>query len=129
MSIGMPPSASTSMFGSSRLAMAEAKLVVRYWARPPLSISSSFGGIGGGGRSFRYRVDTTISCLKPAFGSIEAAMMQNRQWIRTKNRKRSFNQESAIAPACCASELWNVQGFVNTNHRNAETFCLRILPR
>src|SRR3984957_21318015 len=35
---GMPPSASTSMFGSSRLAMAEAKLVGRYWARPPLSI-------------------------------------------------------------------------------------------
>src|ERR1700722_6694580 len=76
MSIGMPPSASTSIFGSSRLAMAEAKLVVRYWARPPLSISSSFGGIGGGGRSFRYLVDTTMSCLKPAFGSMEAAMMQ-----------------------------------------------------
>ena len=75
MSIGMPPSASTSIFGSSRLAMAEAKLVVRYCASPPLSISSSFGGIGGGGRSFRYRVDTTMSCLKPAFGSIEAAMV------------------------------------------------------
>jgi hypothetical protein len=76
MSIGIPPSASTSIFGSSRRAMAEAKLVVRYCASPPLSMSSSFGGIGGGGRSFRYRVDTTMSCLKPAFGSIAAAIVE-----------------------------------------------------
>jgi hypothetical protein len=57
--------------------MAEAKLVVRYCASPPLSMSSNFGGIGGGGRSFRYRVDTTMSCLKPAFGSIAAAILES----------------------------------------------------
>ncbi len=74
MSMGIPPSASTSIFGSSLLARPEAKLVVRYCASPPLSMSRSLGGIGGGGRSFLYLVETTISCLKPPLASLDVAI-------------------------------------------------------
>jgi hypothetical protein len=90
MSMGIPPSASTSIFGSSLLARPDAKLVVRYCASPPLSMSRSLGGMGGGGRSFLYLVETTMSCLKPPLTSPEAAIFRNYVF-----RKIGFNWQSS----------------------------------
>lgn len=70
--------------------------MVRYCAKPPLSMSSSLGGIGGGGRSFLYLVETTMSCLKPAFASAEVAIfapcIQNNVCVVTVQRIQAVSE-------------------------------------
>ena len=57
-SIGMPSSASASMFRGCSLASLDANPVDVYCplARPVLGMSRSFGGHGGGGSALEYRM-------------------------------------------------------------------------
>lgn len=55
---GIPSSASASIFNGCSLIRREAKPGVVYCplARPVFGMSSSFGGLGGGGSAFEYRI-------------------------------------------------------------------------